>query len=69
MIISKFSSCLKMLYEVYLIFIRYNHRRLMSIFDFKTLMGKIKTHLSSILDNFSSFDSKSEVFLINLSFL
>jgi len=38
--------------EVYLIFTGYNLRRLMSIFDFKTLMGKIKAYLSSILDDF-----------------
>jgi len=39
----------------------------MSIFDFKTLMSKLKAHLSSILDNFSSFYSKSQAFLTNLS--
>ncbi len=39
----------------------------MSIFDFKTLMGKIKAYLSSILDGFSTFYSKSQAFLIILS--
>jgi len=39
----------------------------MSIFDFKTLMEKIKAYLSSILDNSSSFYSKSQTFLIILS--
>ena len=57
----------KVLGEVYLIFTGYNLRRLMSIFDFKTLMSKIKAHLSSLFDYFKPFYSKLETFLIDLS--
>ncbi|MCK5677568.1 MAG: IS1182 family transposase [Flavobacteriaceae bacterium] len=57
----------KVLGEVYLIFTGYNLRRLMSIFDFKTLMSKIKAHLSSLFDCFNPFYIKKETFLIDLS--
>jgi hypothetical protein len=56
----------KVLGEVYLIFTGYNLRRLMSIFDFKTLMSKIKAHLSSLFDCFKPFYCKLETFLIDL---
>ena len=39
----------KVLGEVYLIFTGYNLRRLMSIFDFKTLMSKIKAHFQQYI--------------------
>lgn len=57
----------KVLGEVYLIFTGYNLRRLMSIFDFKTLMSKIKTHLSPLFDCFNPFYIKLKTFLIDLS--
>jgi len=57
----------KVLGEVYLIFTGYNLRRLMSIYDFETLMSKIKAHLSSVLDRFKPFQIKLEAFLIDLS--
>lgn len=57
----------KVLGEVYLIFTGYNLRRLMSIFGFETLMSKIKAHLSSALDQFPTFYSKLELYLIDLS--
>jgi len=57
----------KVLGEVYLIFTGYNLRRLMSIFNFKTLMSKIKAHLSSVLDRFKPSQTKLEAFLIDLS--
>jgi transposase len=57
----------KILGEVYLIFIAYNIRRLMSIFDFKTLMSKIKAHLSSIFNQFQLFYIKIGMFLNDLS--
>jgi hypothetical protein len=53
--------------EIYLIFTAYNLRRLMSIFDFETLMSKIKAHLASILDLFWPSQSKLEAFIIDLS--
>ena len=40
----------------------------MSIFDFKTLMSKIKAHLSSILDFFKTSQTNLEMFLTNLSY-
>ena len=39
----------------------------MSIFDFKTLMSKIKAHLASGLDRFKPSQTKLEAFLIDLS--
>ncbi len=39
----------------------------MSIFDFKTLMSKIKAHLSSISYHFQPLYSKMEAFLVDLS--
>jgi len=57
----------KVLGEVYLIFTGYNLRRLMSIFDFETLMSKIKAHLSSVLDRSKPYQTKLEAFLIHLS--
>ncbi len=57
----------KVLGEVYLIFTGYNLRRLMSIFDFKTLMSKIKAHLFPILDRFQPFYNKIQAFLVDLS--
>jgi len=56
----------KVLGEVYLIFTGYNLRRLMSIFDFKTLMSKIKAHLSSISDCFKPLYIKLEILLTDL---
>ena len=58
----------KILGEVYLIFTGYNLRRLMTIFDFKTLMSKIKAHLSSVLNSFKTSQTKLEAFLTNLSY-
>ena len=55
----------KVLGEVYLIFTGYNLRRLMSIFDFKTLMSKIKAHLRLFFDHSQPFYNKIEVFLEN----
>ena len=40
----------------------------MSIFDFKTLMSKIKAHLSSILDFFKTSQTILETFLTDLSY-
>ena len=57
----------KVLGEVYIIITRYNLRRLMSIFDFKTLMSKIEAHLSSVLNHFKPSKTKLEAFLIGLS--
>jgi transposase len=57
----------KVLGEVYLIFTGYNLRRLMSIFDFETLMSKIKAHLSSVLDRSKPSQTKLEAFLVDLS--
>ncbi len=56
----------KVLGEVYLIFTGYNLKRLMSIFDFKTLMSKIKALLSSLFDLFKPFYHKLEAYLIDL---
>ncbi len=56
----------KVLGEVYLIFTGYNLRRLMSIFDFKTLMSKIKAHLPSLFDRFRLFYQNFKTYLINL---
>ena len=56
----------KVLGEVYLIFTGYNLRRLMSIFDFKTLMSKIKAYLSSLFYYFKPLYSKLETFLAYL---
>jgi transposase len=56
----------KVLGEVYLIFTGYNLRRLMSIFDFKTLMSKIKAHLPALFDRFRLFYQNLKSFLINL---
>ena len=41
----------------------------MSIFDFKTLMSKIKAHLSSVLDLFKTSQTKLEVFLTDLRYI
>jgi len=38
----------------------------MSIFDFKTLMSKLKAHLSVLFGSFRLFYQKLEAFLINL---
>jgi len=38
----------------------------MSVFDFKTLMSKIKTHLSSIPGCFKPLQIKLEMLLIDL---
>ena len=57
----------KVLGEVYLIFTGYNLRRLMSIFDFKTLMSKLKAYLHSLFDHFQSFHNNLETFLVDLS--
>jgi len=57
----------KVLGEVYLIFTAYNLRRLMSIFNFKILMSKIKAHLASISGHFKPSQTKLEAFLIDLS--
>lgn len=43
----------KVMGEVYLAFTTYNLRRLMSIFDFDTLMSKIKAHYVSVFASFS----------------
>ncbi len=59
----------KVLGEVYLIFTGYNLRRLMSIFDFKTLMSKLKAHLLALFDRFSLFCQNLKSFLINISHL
>jgi len=52
----------KVLGEVYLIFTCYNLRRLMSIFDFKTLMSKMKAHLHHILLKISLFFTFIDIF-------
>lgn len=57
----------KVLGEVYLIFTAYNLKRLMSIFDFKTVMSKIKAHLSPLFNHFQPFYHKLETYLIDLS--
>ncbi len=56
----------KVLGEVYLIFTGYNLRRLISIFDFKTLMGKFKAHLIAIFDNLRTFYQNLKIFGSNL---
>ena len=52
----------KVLGEVYLIFTAYNLRRLMSIFDFETLMSKIKAHLHLFLQEITVFFTKTTSF-------
>ena len=46
--------------EVYLAFTTYNLRRLASIFDFKTLMSKMKAHFGNFLTVLSSLFNKIE---------
>jgi len=57
----------KVLGEVYLIFTCYNLRRLMSIFNFQTLMSKIKAHLLAFFYHLHWLYIVLETFLTNLS--
>lgn len=52
--------------EVYLAFTTYNLRRLASIFDFKTLMSKMKAHFGNFLTVLSSLFNKIEAFVSQL---
>jgi len=56
----------KVLGEVYLIFTGCNLRRLMSIFDFKTLMSKIKAHIIMFWKVYKLNFTILEIFLIYL---
>ncbi len=52
--------------EVYLAFTTYNLRRLASIFDFKTLMSKMKAHFGNFLTVLSSLFNKIGAFVSQL---